>query len=50
MLKFGTKITTWKYTGDELCMSKIEEEDKEEEEEEEEEGEEDGENWVSGEF
>ena len=37
MLKFGTKIRTWNYTVDELCVSKIKEE-------------EDGENWRSGEF
>ena len=38
MLKIHTKIRTWKYTVDELCVSKIEEE------------EEDGENWGSAEF
>ena len=44
MLKIDTKIRTWKYTVDELCVSKIEEEEEEEEEEE------DGENWGSGKF
>ena len=39
MLKIDTKIRTWKYTVDELCVSKIEEEE-----------EEDGENWGSGKF
>ena len=41
MLKIDAKIRTWKYTVDELCVSKIEEEEEEEE---------DGENWGSGEF
>ena len=41
MVKIDTKIRTWKYTVDELYVSKIEEEEEEEE---------DGENWGSGEF
>ena len=40
MVKFGTKLRTWKYIADELCVRKIEEEEEEE----------DGENWRSGEF